>query len=185
MVRKLMPFSLLALIIVLSPQLRADDAADDQAFFDKQTSKFIKLQPKRLTADVLNKVFNAILYQVNVVTSDGGGNNAVVARTGDDIAIITIPSSTAEMPDCVKLIKADFTLKSDADAKMFQDALDVVYPIDTTFNKDDVNARAIRHNGNQWTFVRGKFFDHFKGFIVITEDSGKVTNVKWTLDDIK
>lgn len=185
MVRKLLPLSLLALIVAPVLQMRADDAASDQAFFDKQTSKFIKLQPKRLTADVLGKLFSAIIYNVNVVNSDGGGSNAVVARIGDDIAIITIPSSTADMPDFVKLLKADFMLKSDADAHVFQDALDAIYPIDATFNKDDINAKAIRHSGNQWTFVRGKFFDHFKGFIVTADNNGKVTSVKWTLDDIK
>jgi len=106
---------------------------------------------------VLGKVFNAIIYNVNVVNSDGSGNNAVVARTGDDIVMVTIPPSTTDMPDLVKVLKADFTLKSDADAHVFQDALDVLYPIGTKFNKDDLNAKAIRHYGNQWTFVRGKF----------------------------
>jgi hypothetical protein len=183
--RNFLPLMLTAFILLFSTQLRADDAADDQAFFDKQTSKFIKLQPKRLTGGVLDKVFNAKVYQVNVVNSDGGGSTAVVARTGDDITIISVPSSTADMPDFLKLLKADFTLKTDADAKVFQDALDVLYPIDTTFNKDDLNARAVKHKGNQWIFIRGKFFDHFKGFIVTTDAGGKVTGVKWTLDDIK
>ena len=183
--RKLLPLSLLAFTVILSTQLRADNAADDQAFFDKQTSKFIKLQPKRLTGDALGKVFTATMYQVNVVNSDGGSTAAVVARTGDDISIVSIPMSTTDMPDFVKLIKADFTIKTDADAKAFQECLDVLYPIDTTFNKDDLNAKAIRHTGNQWIFIRGKFFDHFKGFIVTTDAGGKVTGVKWTLDDIK
>ena len=185
MVRRFLPFSLLALIVGLAPQLRADDAADDQAFFDKQTGKFVKLQPKRLTADVLGKVFNATVYSVAVVNSDGGSTNAVVARTGDDITIISTPSSTMDMPDFVKLIKPDFTIKSDSDARASQDALDLLYSIDSTFNKDDLNARATRHSGSQWTFVRGKFFDHFKGFIITTDDSGKITGIKWTLDDIK
>jgi hypothetical protein len=183
MIRKLLPLSLLPLILVLAPQLRADDAADDQAFFDKQTSKFVKLQPKRLTADAIGKVFSATMYSVTVVGSDGSSTNSVVARTGDDISIIAIPMSTADMPDVVKLIKADFTIKAEADAHVFQSALDVIYPIDS--NGDDAGAKAIRHNGNQWIFIRGKFFDHFKGFIVTTDDGGKVTGVKWTLDDIK
>jgi len=185
MLRNLPPIVLFTLLVSLAPFLRADEAADDQAFFDRQTSKFIKLQPQRLTGDAVGKVFNAILYKVSVVNSDGGSSNAVVARKGDDIAIVTIPSTTTDMPDLVKLLKSDFTLKSDADAQVFQDALDTLYPIDTTFNKDDLNAKGIRHDGNQWTFVRGKFFDHFKGFIVTTDVGGKVTGVKWTLDDIK
>ncbi len=175
----------LASILVFAGQLRADDAADDQAFFDKQTSKFIKLQPKRLSSDAVGKVFSATVYSVVVVANDSSSNSTVVARTGDDIAMITIPPSTADMPDFVRMLKPDFTIKSDAEAKLFQDALDVIYPIDTTFNKDDINAKAIRHAGNHWTFVRGKFFDHFKGFIVTTDAGGKVIGVKWTLDDIK
>jgi hypothetical protein len=184
MVRTIGPFALFALIVSLAPQARAQDAAGDQAFFDAQTSKFVKLQPERMTSEALGKVFNAIIYHVKVVGSDGGYTNAVVARTGDDITIISIPTSTADMPDLVKLFKADFTLKSDADSHLAQDALDVLYPIDAT-STDDMNAKAIRHTGNQWIFIRGKFFDHFKGFIFTTDDSGKVTAAKWTLDDIK
>ena len=145
MTRNLLPLALLGLIVTLAPQLRADDAADDQAFFDKQVSKFCKLQPKRLTADAISKVFTATFYSVTIVGSDGGSTNATVARTGDDISIVSIPSSTADLPDFVKSIKPEFTLKSDADAKTFQDALDVAYSIDSTFNKDDLNAKAIRH----------------------------------------
>jgi hypothetical protein len=185
MLGKFLPISLLAMIVVLAPQLHADDTADDQAFFDKQTSKFVKLQPTRLTGDALGKVFAGIFYSVNVVGSDGGSTKAVVARTGDGIAIVSIPGTTTDMPDVIKLLKGDFVLKSDADAHVFQDALDVLYPIDTTFNKDDLNAKAMRHTGTQWTFVRGKFFDHFKGLIVTTDGAGKITAVKWTLDDIK
>ena len=185
MARKLLPFSLFAMVVFLAPTLHADDATDDQAFFDKQTSKFVKLQPTRLTGDALGKVFAGIFYSVNVVGSDGSSSKAVVARTGDDIAIVSIPGSTTDMPDVVKLLKPGFTLKSDADAKVFQDALDLLYPIDTTFNKDDLNAKGIRHTGAQWIFVRGKFFDHFKGLIVTTDPAGKITGVKWTLDDIK
>ncbi|HSU68630.1 MAG TPA: hypothetical protein VLJ39_17245 [Tepidisphaeraceae bacterium] len=182
---KLLALSLVAWILVLAPQLRADQAADDQAFFDKQTAKFVKLQPTRLTDPAVEKVFKAVMYKVNVVSSDGSSTTAVVARTGDDITIVSIPSSTAEMPDLVKLLNPEFTLKSASDGKTFQDALDAIYPIDTTFNKDDVKAKATRHKGNQWTFIRGKFFDHFKGFIVTTDAAGHVTAVKWTLDDIK
>lgn len=174
-----------AWILVLAPQLHADQSTDDQAFFDKQTAKFIKLQPTRLTDPALEKVFMAMMYKVNIIGSDGSNTTAIVARTGDDITIVSIPSSTAEMPDLVKLLKPEFKLKSASDGKTFQDALDAVYPIDTTFNKDDVNAKATRHKGNQWTFIRGKFFDHFKGFIVTTDPAGHVTAVKWTLDDIK
>src|SRR5216684_2388608 len=49
MVRKTLPFLVLVLTVALVPQLRADNAADDQAFFDKQVGKFVTLQPKRLT----------------------------------------------------------------------------------------------------------------------------------------
>jgi hypothetical protein len=177
--------ALAALILILARQLRADDAADDQAFFDKQVSKFVKLQPKRLTADAVAAVFSAPFYNVTILGNDGSSTTAVVARVGDDISMVTIPSSSADMPDFVKLIKPAFILKSDADAKVFQDALDVLYPIDPTMNKDDLAVKGIRHNGNTFTFVRGKFFDHFRGFIVATDDQGKIISIKYSLDDIK
>lgn len=185
MVRTLRTFALIAMVVLLARQVGAQDAASDQAFFDRQTDKFIKLQPERMTAEALTKVFSAIIYHVKVVASDGSSANTVVARTGDQITMISIPGTTTDMPDLAKLFKPDFTLKSEADSRLMQDALDVMYPIDTTFNKDDINAKAMRHTGNQWIFIRGKFFDHFRGFIITTDNSGKVTAVKWTLDDIK
>ena len=83
------------------------------------------------------------------------------------------------MPDFKKLIKPQFKLKSDADAQALQSALDVLFPIT---ERDDQAAKTIKHGGNQWTFVRGKFFEKSRGFIVDTSSDGSVTGVKYSLE---
>ena len=186
MQRKFLSLSLLALVVLLVPQLRGEEAGDDQAFFDKHVGQFVKLAPKRLTSEALPKIFSATFYNVGVsIGEDGGGTTLTVARVGDEIAQVTTPSSSAEMPAFVKLVKEDFVLKTDADAHLLQDALDVLYPIDSRFSPEDVNLKAIRHKANQFTFVRGKFFDNVKGFVVTTDAVGKITSVKYSLEESK
>ncbi len=45
----------------------------------------------------------------------------------------------------------------------------------------DAGARAIRHSGNDWTFVRGQFFDNAMGFVLTTDATGRITAVRWAL----
>jgi hypothetical protein len=83
-------------------------------------------------------------------------------------------------------IKPTFSLKLQPDAKMFEQALDVLYPISTGFNDDNLKAKAIKNSGNEWTFVRGqdKFFDRvlLQGFVVKTDTKGAVVEVKWATE---
>jgi hypothetical protein len=77
------------------------------------------------------------------------------------------------------MLSADFKLKSDDDAKVMQNALNIAYP---TVTDDDKKAVTFRHAGNQWTFIRGNFIaPKLLGFIFQTDDSGKITSAKFSL----
>jgi hypothetical protein len=163
---------------------RAQEAtAQDKAFFDKNIGKLVQLDPQPLTGEALGKVFKASFFKVKVsFGTDGGITTLVVARNGDDLAQVSTPGTNADMPDLKKLVKPDFKLKAEADAKTFEAALDLLYPIDERFDKEDLKVKAIKHSGTEWTFVRGKFFDDFKGLVVKTDASGTVTNIKYSLE---
>jgi len=45
----------------------------------------------------------------------------------------------------------------------------------------DKKAVAFHHTGNEWTFVRGKFFDSLMGFVITTDAKGKLTAIKYVL----
>jgi hypothetical protein len=163
---------------------RGEDAtAQDKAFFEKQIGKLVKLEPQPLTGAALDKVFSAKFFKVNVsIGASGGGQDLVVARSGDNAVEVTTPGTTEDMPDLKKLVKADFKLKADADGKTFESALDLLYPIDERFDKEDLKVKAVKHKGTEWTFIRGKFFDNFKGIVVTTNADGVITNIKYSLE---
>lgn len=165
--------------IVARAQAPSDD---DKAFFQKQIGTLVKLDPHPIAAAAeIAKVFSGSFFNVDVTVADNT-NKVVAVRSGDDLVQVPIPSTTADMPELFKLVKPGFKLAGDDDGKAFEAALDAIYPIDTTFGKDDLNAEAVKHNGNEWNFVRGKFFDHFKGFVVTTKDDGSITGIKYSLE---
>ena len=182
-----MRYALVTLVLamgLITLAARAQDATpQDQAFFDKQIGKLVKLEPHPLTGDALAKIFTAKFFKVNVsIGADRGGTTLVVARSGDNLIEVSTPGTDADMPDLKALLKPDFKLKADADGKTFQAALDLLYPIDERFDKEDLKAKAVRHADTEWTFIRGKFFDHFKGLVVKTDATGAITNIKYSLD---
>ena len=180
--RKVIPISMsVALALVTTIAIAQGTSPADQQFFNQHIGDLVTLKPAPLDNPALAKVFSGRFYNVEVVVA-GGGTTVLVARQGSDLVQMTTPSSTAGMPGFLKLLNADFRLKSDEDAHTLQDALDVLYPIDSDFGGEDAQAKTIKHAGNEWTFVRGKFFDHFKGFIFTTNTDGVVTSVQYSLE---
>lgn len=171
----------LALAFVAAGALAQSTTPADQKFFDEHMGELVKLEPAPLDNPELSKVFSARFYEVNVIVA-GSGQKILVARQGNDLVDLTKPSTTAPMPGLRKLLDPGFRLKSDGDAHRLQDALDILYPVDSSFGDEDARAKTIRHAGDEWTFVRGKFFEHFKGFVFTTSADGVVTDVKYSLD---
>jgi hypothetical protein len=153
----------------------------DQQFFDRHIADVVRLEPSPVDNPALPKVFDCRFYRVKVVVAQSSWT-LVVARTASDLVQVALPSTASEMPDLQHLVRPAFRLATDEDAHVFQDALDVLYPIDAGFGGRDVAAKTIRHAGTAWTFVRGKFFDHDKGFVVTTDEAGAVTAVKYSLE---
>jgi hypothetical protein len=163
---------------------RAQEAtAEEKSFFDKNVGKLVKLEPTPLTGEALAKVFTAKFYSVKVSMGDDGGMTTLTAaRKGNDLAQVSTPGTTADMPALKALVKPDFKLKTDTDGIVFQAALDILYPIDERFDKEDAKAKAVKHSGTQWTFVRGKFFDDLKGIVVTTDANGTITKIAYSLE---
>jgi hypothetical protein len=158
-------------------------SAEDKAFIDKQINTLVKIEPTPLTGDSLEKVFSAKFFKLEIrIGASGGGMDLVVARSGDNIVEATQPGTTADMPEFKALVNLNFKLKADADAKTFQFALDQLYPIDERFDKEDLKAKTFKRNGTTWTFIRGKFFDNFKGYIVKTDANGTISSIEYSLE---
>jgi hypothetical protein len=128
------------------------------------------------------KVFAAPIYKVTITIDMGdgatSGDGLVAARVDDKFVPVSRPGSDGDCPAIQKMIRPDFKLVSDDDAKTVQAALDAVYPI---LGDQDKAAEKITHSGNEFTFSRGKFFDKLMGFVLTTDASGTVTGVKYVL----
>jgi hypothetical protein len=163
---------------------RAQDAtAEEKSFFEKNVGKLVKLEPTPMNGEALAKVFAAKFYSVKVSMGDDGGMTTLtVARKGNELSVVSTPGTTADMPGLKTMVKPDFKLKTDTDGIVFQAALDILYPIDDRFDKEDAKVKAVKHSGNQWTFVRGKFFDDLKGIIVTTDANGTITKIGYSLE---
>lgn len=173
----------LGLILVLSRAAGAQSLSpEDQAFFDKHSSDVIRLEPTRLSDPTFVRVFSIPVFHVKLIIKLGDGGDesmeTIVARSGDKLVSVGRPSSDADMPDFPKMLNPAFKLKSDSDAKDMQAAMDVVYPI---IGDDDKKAATVRHSGTQWTFIRGKFFNNFLGFVFETDANGTITSAKFSL----
>ena len=166
---------------------RADSLSpDERAFFDKHLSKVVQVEPTKLHAAALDRVFHATFYKVTVTINEGGGGSQsmdlTVARAGDDLEAVSKPSTTEDLPHLKEMLNPKFKLHTQQDAKAVQDALDVLYPISKGFGDKDLKAKAIKHSGNEWTFVRGEFFQKHAGFVFTTDASGAIQSVKYSLE---
>ena len=159
----------------------AELTADEQAFFNRHTSDLVRLEPTRLDDPVLARVFSATFYAVQVVIKDADGEQSTgikAIRLDDKLVPVGRPSTDCEPTDFLKLLNPAFKLRTDADAKALQQALDAAYPINS---ESDKRAETFRHAGRSWTFVRGEFFESKLGYIFETDAAGAIKSVKFTL----
>ena len=175
------------LIVVLASILfpamapAGDLSPDDKAFLDKNISSIVRIDYTLMDDPAITKVFGAHFFRVKIIIKEELGEQTqelVVMRAGEKLANVSAPGSDGDLPELVKMFKAGFALKTDADAKLLQQALDILYP---PFTDEDKKLVAFVHAGNQWTFVRGKFFDGKKGYVFTTDAAGAITRAKFVL----
>jgi hypothetical protein len=168
--------------LILAGQLSAQDlTGSERTFFDSHIAEFVQIIPKRMMDPAVKRVFSAPLYDVQVVLKEGDGesrSSLILARIGDRLVNVTRPGSDADMPDFMKMLNPEFRLHGVESAALFQQALDVAYPI---IGSGDQKAKTFMQEGNRWIFVRGLFFKDRLGFIVETDGSGRIKSMKFVL----
>src|ERR1043166_2698573 len=121
--------------------------AEEKAFFDKNVGKLVQVEPTPVTGEALEKVFAAGAKFYTVKVAMGGASGAamlVAARVGETLLDVTMPEAAADMAGLKAAVKPGFKLKTEADGKAFEAALDVLYPPDTRY---DEKRKAVRHAG--------------------------------------
>jgi hypothetical protein len=168
-------------VLALAP-MTALAAADETKAVEQEVLKRIKITPTKVESLAVKKVFAATFYKVKIGIKDGDSTSTSelsLARNQGKFVSIESTTTTRKMPVLQSVVKKDFKLKSEADAKVFQEALDKLYPV-RGFG-DDGKAKAIKKTASGWTFVRGTFFKDLKGFVVTTDASGVIKTIDYSL----
>ena len=90
------------------------------------------------------------------------------------------PTTNQPLPDLQRLIKKDFQIKTRDDAHIIETVLDILYPITNRYAYDSFKGKTIRQKGNQWLFIRDRYFRDLKGFIFETDDDGNILAVSFS-----
>ena len=153
-------------------------SVEDRAFFQKNVARLVQAEPKPITGQALERVFGAKFYSVKMsMGGEEGIKLLVAARFQDELKDVTLPEANADMPALQALVKQDFKLKADADGKAFEEALDLLYPVDVRY---DEKRKAVRHAGTEWLFIRGTFIADFKGLVVTTDADGTIKSIRYS-----
>ena len=131
----------------------------------------------------VSKVFTGVFFKVLVGFIETGsglsycGSDNFANVNGTTVKMLETIHTDLECPVLVSLIKKEFLLKDENTAKLFEAALNSIYPVEESDMKD------VKHmkKGTEWIFVRKKFFDDYTVFAVTTAPNGAITKIKATL----
>ncbi len=146
-----------------------------EAIMEKEFAYEVAVSP--ITSQWLAKISRASWYSCEISISeeyDGMSSTSwyelLAFALEDDIHMFEEPAQLLTSPAFVASIQPGFLLTDDASAELFELALDQV----SDFSRKE-KARFER-NGS-WVFIRSEFFDDGIGFIVDTDDTGRITTI--------
>ena len=175
-------FAWLTLVSAIPAVLFAGELTpDEQAFFDRHAADLVRFEAQTMDDLAIDQVFSTPFYNLDVILLLGDGDqntSLIVTRIGDQLVNLDRPGTDGDLPEFQKLLNPAFKLRTDADAKMLQQALDVLYPI---FMQSDKKARSFRHEGNTWIFARAEFDESKSGYIFTTAADGTIQSVKYQM----
>ncbi len=165
----------LVLAVTFSPGILAADVK--QMFLDDS-----EVSVTRVMNPVFDGIFDERIYDVEytVLSSNERFSPSYdyrVYSNGERLVPIYDPGSNSDLNYFDDLIDPQFRL-DEKTADRFRSALRALLP-DGFF--ESVDADEIRNKGNQWYFLTGEFFDHYKGFVVTVGDGGAVESVGYQL----
>ena len=155
---------------------------NDLARIDQFIGKKISIKKEKLDPEALGKVFRGSFYRAtpeyayNNGTSSCGEFNVVVV----DGAIFDLENidETKTLEMLATLLRSDFAIQNEEDARTFELALDAIYPLSWSDKPED---KKHMKKDDQWIFLRGKFFDALKGFVVSLDENYRIRQIEYQL----
>jgi hypothetical protein len=153
----------------------------ENSLLDSFINSKVSTSKEKIVSDTLEKVFNGTFFNVHVGFSFGDAGSQLflfVIRDGKGIEYV---SSSDSLNTLLSLVKKDFFLRNNADAKIFETCLDKLFPISWTSAGDKEHLKI----DGKWYFVRGKFFDSKSGYIVTLDNNSKISDIAYSMEAIK
>lgn len=157
----------------------AQELSDSEnSLIDNYLKSNIASEKEKIVSDTLEKVISGPVFKIKGGFSEENGTSYCVEyrfiiKEGNLISFST--------DNFLSVLRSDFSIKSAADAKIFETALDKLYPISWS-NEDKKEKLKI---DNKWYFVRGTFFDSKSAYIVTLDPNGKITEISYSMEAIK
>ena len=155
----------------------------NQKLIESFVKSNIDIQLEEVNQATMNKVFSGTFYKIKAAFIVNGndvssfGSNDHINVNDSTVNMIDQIYTDTDCPILFSLINKNFLLKDENAAKEFEDALNILFPAD----EDDIIEVKNIHKAPEWIYIRGKFFDDYKAFIVVTDADGVVTKVEFRL----
>jgi hypothetical protein len=157
-------------------------SAKDNALLDDFIKSKISVVKEKIVSDTLAMVFAGTFYKIDAgfafTENMSSSSSELFAVKDGNIYVI---EKIEDMSPLVSLVKSGFYLKSEADARIFEAAIDKIYPVSDLHLKDKEHLKV----GNKWYFIRDTFFDSKSGFTVTLDQNSKIVSIAYNLEAIK
>ena len=176
---KKLVFTITALMITVSLSSQGVET-NIKNLIDTYVKSNTEAEIEAIDQAAVNKVFNGVFYKVVVGYNETGsglsycGSSNYFNVNGAKVIMAESIHTDIECPLLMSMIKKEFLLKDENGAKLFETALNSIYPVEEGEMKDMKHLK----KGSQWIFVRKKFFDDYTVFIVTTAASGAITKIE-------
>ena len=159
---------------------------NDAAMIDELINSTITIKKVTIESEALAKVFNGTFYRATPTYNHRGGIASceeyfMVVYNGKVTELEDV-SETKTLDFLFSLLKKDFTIKDESEAKIFESALDSIYPVDWSVDAED--KKHMEQDG-KWLFLRGDFFGSKKGFVITLDQSSGISQIDYDLEAIK
>jgi len=159
---------------------------NDAAMIDELINSTITIKKVPIESEALAKVFNGTFYRVTPTYNRNGGVSSceeyfLVIHNGK-ISELEDISETKPLDFLFSLLKKDYTIKNESEAKIFESALDAIYPVDWSVDAED--KKSLQQDG-KWLFLRGDFFGSKKGFVITLDQNAGISQISYDLEAVK
>jgi hypothetical protein len=172
MKKAIMITTILSLILL---NVRAQGLTEQEnTLLDTYLKSVVTGEKEKVVSDTLNKVIPGPVYKLNAGFADPDGTSFCtqyyfIIKDGKLLRF----GKEALM----SVIKSGFAIKTEADAKVFEAALDQIFPLSWSSEDEKKHFK----KSNNWYFVRDDFFEFYSGFEVIVDPSGKITGIRYDM----